>query len=165
MIRPATSHHGNKALALAATGFAGYTAIMAVLERRMRRSGGPGIIAFELAGSASHAERIMSRWGHDGQRAARWSLWLDFGYMLTYGTLSCLLVDRARRRHGHPRALSAVVVPAVVADAVEGVSLLKVLSGHDVPTHARRAQIAALIKFAVLAVSLAYVSAVRRVRR
>ena len=70
-------------LATAAVSFLGYTAGMLVLERRMRRSGGPGIIPFELAGSASRAEDIMTRWGSDGQRAARLSLWLDFGYMAT----------------------------------------------------------------------------------
>lgn len=57
-------------LAAAAMSFALYTTIMLVLERRMRRTGGPGIIPFELAGSASRAEDIMTRWGSDGQRAA-----------------------------------------------------------------------------------------------
>jgi hypothetical protein len=93
---------------------------MALLERRMRRSGGPRIIPFELAGNATRAQHIMARWGDDGQRAARWSLWLDFGYMLTYGTLTALLVDRVRRRRGHPFALPLAVVPAVVANAIEG---------------------------------------------
>jgi hypothetical protein len=45
---------------LAATGaFAGYTAIMTVLERRMRATEGPGIIPFERAGSGFRAEQIM----------------------------------------------------------------------------------------------------------
>jgi hypothetical protein len=86
---------------LAATGlFAGYTAVMTVLERRMRATGGPGIIPFELAGSGFRAEQIMAQWGHDGGRAARASIWLDFGYMTTYGALAALLAERARRRQG-----------------------------------------------------------------
>ena len=119
---------------LAATGaFAGYTAVMAVLESRMRATGGPGIIPFELAGSAFRAEQIMAQWGPDGERAARVSMWLDFGYMTTYGALATLLVERARRRRGHPRSLtSAVGAP-------------------------RRA--AALVKFAALAGALGYVVA------
>ena len=129
---------------------------MLVLERRMRRSGGPGIIAFELAGSASRAEDIMTRWGSSGQRAARLSLWLDFGYMATYGVLTALLVDRARRRRGHPAGLPAAVLVAVAGDAVEGVSLLRVLRGTRIGVHARRAQVAALIKFAVLVGALGY---------
>jgi hypothetical protein len=79
-----------------------YTLVMLLLERRMRATGGPGIIPFELAGSATRAEDIMTRWGSDGQRAARLSLWLDFGYMATYGTFTVLLVDGVRRRRRHP---------------------------------------------------------------
>ncbi len=145
-------------LAAATVAFVVYTTVMFVLERRMRRTGGPGIIPFELAGNASRAEDMMARWGSDGQRAARLSLWLDFGYMATYGTLTALLVDRARRRRGHPAALPAMVVVAVAADATEGVALLKVLNRARVTVYARRAQIAALIKFAVLAGALGYVA-------
>jgi hypothetical protein len=141
--------------------FVVYTMVMLLLERRMRATGGPGIIPFELAGSATRAEDIMTRWGSDGRRAARLSLWLDFGYMATYGTFTALLVDGVRRRRGHPGVLPATVIAAVVADAVEGVSLLKVLRRTQVAVDARRAQITALIKFAFLAGALGYVAANR----
>lgn len=147
---------GDNRLAAAVVSFLGYTAVMLVLERRMRRSGGPGIIAFELAGNASRAEDIMARWGGDGRRAARLSLWLDFGYMATYGVLTALLVDRARRRWDHPAGVAAAVLVAVAGDAAEGVSLLRVLRGTRIGVHARRAQVAALIKFAVLVAALGY---------
>lgn len=139
--------------------FVVYTAVMLIPDRSMRQTGGPGIIPFELAGNVSRAEDIMARWGDKGQRAARLSLWLDFGYMTSYGTLAALLVDRARRRRGHPAALPALVLPAVAGDAVEGIALLKVLSRTRVAANARRAQIAAYTKFAVLAVALGYVAA------
>jgi hypothetical protein len=138
-------------------GFAGYTGIMALLERRMRHSGGPGIIPFELAGNASRAEQIMRAWGHDGQRAARWSLRLDFGYMLTYGALLALSVDRLRRKLGHPAALPLLVAPAVAADAIEGIYLFRVLAGRDIAASAVGARIAAVTKFAILSVAMAYV--------
>jgi len=145
---------------LAATGaFAVYTAIMAVLERRMRGTGGPGIIAFELAGSGFRAEQIMTQWGRDGQRAARTSMWLDFGYMTTYGVLAALLIERARLRWGHPRALTSAAMVAVAGDAIEGVSLIKVLDRERVDVHARRARAAALAKFAALVGALGYVVA------
>ena len=147
---------GANKLALSALAFVVYTAVMLVFERRMRQSGGPGIIPFELAGSASRAENIMTRWGPDGRRAARLSLWLDFGYMATYGVLTALILDRARRRQGHPAAVPATAIIAVAGDAIEGVSLLKVLDGTAVAVHSRRAQIAALIKFAILIFSLGY---------
>ncbi|MEB4212095.1 hypothetical protein [Mycobacterium sp. 94-17] len=147
----------DKRLSTAAVSFLGYTTVMLMLERRMQRSGGPGIIPFELAGSVTRAEDIMTRWGSDGRRAARLSLWLDFGYMATYGGLTALLVDRARRRRGHPAIVPLLVIVAVAADATEGVSLLKVLGGTRIAVHARRAQIAALVKFVVLAGALGYV--------
>lgn len=143
-------------LSTAAAAFAAYTAVMLLLERRMRRTGGPGIIPFELAGTATRAETIMRRWGSEGRRAARLSLQLDFGYMLTYGAFTALLVDRARRRLRHPSFLPLVAVPMVAADAVEGISLLKVLAGHDTAVNARRTRSAATVKFAILAGALGY---------
>jgi hypothetical protein len=143
-------------LTWAATAFVGYTSVMLTLERQMHRSGGPGIIAFELAGNAERAQRIISAWGDDGRRAARRSLQLDFGYMATYGALTALLVDYARRRLGHPAGVWLGVVPAVAADAVEGVALLNVLAGNDIDANARRARRAAVAKFAVLVGALLY---------
>ena len=148
---------GAHRLGASALAFVVYAAVMLMLERRMQRTGGPGIIPFELAGNASRAEDIMARWGSDGQRAARLSLWLDFGYMATYGTMVALLLDRARRRRGHPAAVPAIAIAAVAGDAIEGVALLKVLNGTGVAVHARRARTAALFKFAVLGFSLGYV--------
>ncbi|MCZ8380322.1 hypothetical protein O6P37_15745 [Mycobacterium sp. CPCC 205372] len=143
----------------AAVGFVGYTALMMVLEREMRRTGGPGIIPFELARTPARAESIMSRWGPRGRRAARASLWLDFGYMATYGVLVSLHVDRARRIFGHPPVPVLMVMGAVAGDAVEGVSLLNVLSGNRIAVYTRRAHLAASIKFALLAAAGGYVAA------
>lgn len=141
----------------AATGiFTGYTAVMLLLEQRMRRSGGPGIIPFELASNETRADQIMKRWGPDGRRAARMSLWLDFGYMLTYGALTALLLERVSSVRGHRPVVTAVVIPAVAADAVEGISLLKVLNGTDIGVNARRARNAAMVKFATLGCVLGY---------
>jgi hypothetical protein len=139
--------------------FVGYAALMLALERRMLQTGGPGIIPFELAGNASRAEAIIARWGSAGQRTARLSLWLDFGYMATYGTFTAPLVDRTGRRRGHSAVVPSMVIVAVAGDAIEGISLLKVLDGTRVGVHARRAQIAALIKFTVLGGALGYVAA------
>ncbi|WP_141564340.1 hypothetical protein [Mycolicibacterium palauense] len=143
-------------IAAATVAYVGYGAVMLQLDRRMHAAGGPGIIPFELAGTAANAEDILNRWGADGQRAARQSIWLDFGYMATYGTLLGLLVDRRRRRRGHPAWLPALAAGAVAADAVEGVALLRVLDRRDIAVNARSAQIAASIKFAVIAAALGY---------
>ncbi|WP_273735976.1 hypothetical protein [Mycolicibacterium septicum] len=135
--------------------FLGYTGVMVRIDRRLK-SRGSGIVAFELAGTAERAEHIMASWGHEGRRDALASLRLDFGYMLTYGTVLALLVDRVRRRHDHPAALPWLAVPAVAADAVEGMALLKVLQRNNIDANARRARTAALIKFGILAVGLGY---------
>jgi hypothetical protein len=147
---------GRRELIWAATGFAAYTSVMLALERQMHRTGGPGIIAFELAGNATRAQQIMSAWGEDGRRAARRSLQLDFGYMATYGAFTALLVDQARRRLNHPAAVCLGVLPAVGADALEGIALLNVLGGNDIDGNARRARRAATVKFLVLAGGLLY---------
>ncbi len=141
-----------------------YATVMLVLERGMQKTGGPGIIGFELAGNAERAQEILTTWGEQGRRWARWSLWLDFGYMLTYGTLALMLVERARSRHGHPIALRLLPIGAVAGDAVEGVALLQVLDGARIDTNARVARSAALAKFALLAVGLVYtvIGGVRR---
>ena len=144
------------ALIAAVTAFIGYTFVMLALERQMRRAGGPGIIAFELAGNATRAQRIMGAWGDDGRRAARRSLQLDFGYMTTYGVFTALLMDYARRRLGHPAAVCLGVIPAVAGDALEGVALLNVMAGNNIEVNAGRARSAAIIKFIVLVGALLY---------
>ena len=143
-------------LTWAVTAFVGYTSVMLTLEREMKRCGGPGIIVFELAGSGQRAQQIMTAWGDGGRRAARRSLQLDFGYMATYGALTALLVNYARRRLGHPAAVCLGVVPAVVGDALEGVALLNVLAGNDIERNARRARGAAVVKFVLLVAALLY---------
>lgn len=54
------------------------------LERAMKRTGGPGIIAFELAGTPERSRKIMDTWGPEGQSAARLSLLLDYPLLITY---------------------------------------------------------------------------------
>ncbi|BBX06875.1 hypothetical protein [Mycolicibacterium aichiense] len=143
-------------IAAATVAYVGYSLAMLRLDRQMQATGGPGIIPFELAGTATKAEAIMAQWGEDGQRAARRSMWLDFGYMTSYGILLGLLVDRRRRRRGHPGWLPALAAGAVAGDAVEGVALLRVLDRRDVAVNARLAKIAASVKFAILAIALGY---------
>ena len=57
----------------------------------MRATGGPGIIGVRIGRQRFSCRQIMTQWGRDGERAARVSMWLDFGYMTTYGILLALL--------------------------------------------------------------------------
>jgi hypothetical protein len=112
----------NKSVIAAASVFAGYTAVMLVAERGMRRIGGPGIVAFELAGTEQRANQIMASWGDRGRRAARASPSLDFGYAASHGALTALLLDRIRQRHNDSRLIVVVAGAAALADAIEGLS-------------------------------------------
>jgi hypothetical protein len=133
-------------------------------EREMKASGGPGILAFELAGSPERAERMLGKWGARGQRAARTSLLLDFPFPATYALLHCLACTTAGERHserGRTRlaaaapALAWAQLAAALFDYLENCSLLLVLAGARgrVPAAARNA---ALSKFALLFAGWAY---------
>lgn len=119
---------------------AGLLVPLLALERRMRRTGGPGIIAFELAGTQERSRRIMDTWGAEGRAAARASLLLDFPFLAGYTGLNvtaCGAAGDALRRAGAPRlaraapAVAATQVAAGACDACENTALLGVLAGHD----------------------------------
>lgn len=136
---------------------------MAPAEEQMRESG-PGIVAFELAGSQDRADEILAEWDDDGQDAAREQLLIDFAFLLAYGAFLVLAVAAVRDllgRRGWPRpaAIGAVVVPfgaAVAAfDAAENACLLAVLDGAG-PAFPVLAAIFAAVKFALLAAAIVY---------
>ncbi len=137
------------------------------LERRMRRTGGPGIIPFEVAGTRERAGRIVEQWGAEGASAARASLLLDFPFLVAYSGVHanwCAMARDVLAEHDHARWAGwgdAVVASQIVAgacDAVENASLLGVLAG-DVDTLPRVARAFALAKFALLAVGWVYAAA------
>jgi len=78
-----------RTMELLAAGAAVQLAFFLRFERRMTRTGGPGIIAFELAGEDGSAA-ILQRWGESGRAAARSSLRLDFVFPATYAPLQAL---------------------------------------------------------------------------
>lgn len=140
-------------------------AVLAVLDNRMQRTGGPGIVSFELAGSRPRAQEILAQWGEPGRRAARLSLWLDFPYLVAYGAFLSLAVAATRdwaaaRRSGRLARLGGRLVAFPVAgaalDAVENVALLVVLGGGGSPAPAL-ATVCALAKFVLVTLALLYV--------
>ena len=139
--------------------------VLALLDLRMQDTGGPGIIAFELAGSNAQATEIMAEWGAAGQDAARLSLWLDFPYLVLYGaflTLAVLALRDAGRERGWDRyasyGLVVAFLPAVAAlcDVAEAVGLLLILDGRGGTRLPPLATAFALVKFAALAAVAAY---------
>jgi hypothetical protein len=140
-------------------------AVLVVLDSRMMDAGGPGIVGFEFAGSQDHAAEILADWGSDGIDAARASLWIDYAYILAYGTF-LLLATLATRDLAEARgwrrmaALGPAVMIFVAAgaafDAIEDLGLLLAVGRHGGDLAPRLAQVCASLKFGLLAATIVY---------
>jgi hypothetical protein len=130
----------------------------------MMRTGGPGIIPFELAGTAELSRRIMDKWGPDGRSAARASLLLDYPFLVSYSGLQLAVrsaaSDALHRRDakvlaGAGRIIGGLQLAAGASDAAENTALLGILSGRmgRLPALARAF---ARAKFALLTVGWLY---------
>lgn len=137
---------------------------MAPADSRMQDTGGPGIVPFELTGGQDRADEILAEWGEEGQDAARESLWIDFGFLLAYGTFLTLALaavrDLARERDWRRLAAIGTVVVyfgALVAafDAFENICLLLTLDGAG-SAFPFLATAFAACKFLLLAGAIAY---------
>lgn len=133
----------------------------------MKDTGGPGMVPFELTGGQDRADEIMGEWGEEGQDAARESLWIDFGFLIAYGTFLTLAAaatrDLARSRGWKRMARIGVAVTYFGAlgaafDALENTCLLLTLdgSGEMFPV---LATFFAACKFLLLAAAIAYLVA------
>jgi hypothetical protein len=140
--------------------------VMTYLDRKMMDAGGPSIIDFEFAGSKQQAAKIVAEWGAGGRDYARWSLWLDYGFMLSYGSFFALagIATRDFARQSGMRRLAAVGVVAPIAavaaagfDATENIFLLLTLGGHGGSFGPPIATVCASLKFALIAFAIAYV--------
>jgi hypothetical protein len=132
---------------------------MARWERRMRATGGPGIVGLQLARDASAARDILAGWGPDGRRAATEQTRADFVWMQTYGITGACLVELARRRtgptsgwHRQGRVVRWLPHAAVACDIVEGVGQLRSLRSWSSPEERTVAmtRAAATAKYALL---------------
>jgi hypothetical protein len=139
--------------------------VLAVFDGRMMDAGGPGIVGFEFAGSQDRATEILADWGDDGTDAAKASLWIDYAYILAYGTFLGLAAaatrDLARRRSWRRMAAFggaaiSFAVAGAAFDAIEDVGLLLAVNGNGGDLAPRLGQVCASLKFALLAVAIAY---------
>lgn len=137
---------------------------MSPAEERMKDAGGPGMVPFELTGDQDRADEILAEWGDEGQDAARESLWIDFGFLLAYGTFLTLALAAVRdiaRQRGWRRlaTIGGAIVSfgALVAafDAAENICLLLTLDGAGAALPLL-ATIFAACKFTLLTVAIAY---------
>ncbi len=140
---------------------------MSPADQRMQDTGGPGIVPFELTGGQDRADEILAEWGEEGQDAARESLWIDFGFLIAYGTFLTLAVAAVRdlaRDRGWQRlaTIGAVVVYfgalGAAFDAFENICLLLTIDGAG-SVFPVLATIFASCKFLLLAVAIVYLLA------
>lgn len=140
---------------------------MSPAEERMKDTGGPGMVPFELTGGQERADEILDEWGEKGQGAARESLWIDYAFLVAYGAFLVLAAaatrDLAAQRGWRRLAVvGRFVVPfgALVAafDALENTCLLLTLDGAGAAFPVL-ATIFASCKFILLAVAIVYLVA------
>jgi hypothetical protein len=154
---------------LIASGIATVALLLAMSpsDGRMKDAGGPGIVPFELTGGQHRADEIMRQWGSEGKDAARESLWIDFGFMLAYGTFLTLALAAVRDMAGKREWRRLATIGGVVFyfgalgagfDALENVCLLLTLgdAGGAFPL---LATIFASFKFAFIIAAIAYLIA------
>lgn len=162
---------------LIATGIATLILFLAMspAEQRMKDTGGPGMVTFEMTGGQDRAEEILAEWGEDGQDAARESLWIDFGFLLAYGAFLTLALAATRDLAGERGWSRLAAIGRVVVsfgafgagfDALENVCLLLTLDGAG-SAFPLLATVFASCKFLLLAVAISYLLAglTMRVRR
>jgi hypothetical protein len=139
--------------------------VLTVLDVRMMDAGGPGIVGFEVAGTQDRAAEILADWGTDGIDAAKASLWIDYAYIVAYGTFLVLAslatrdlaLERGwRRMAAWGLAVAPFAAAAAAFDAIEDVGLLLAVNQRGGALAPRLAQICASLKFALLAVTIAY---------
>ena len=126
---------------------------------------GVGVIEFEVARTAEKASEYYALLGDHGRDEARKQLYFDFPYLVLYGLFyaaACLVVaaraaerDMARvARWGMPFAVAGLL--AAACDAVENLSLLRVLDGHTDQPWPGIAFTFATAKFALIACAVLY---------
>ncbi len=142
-----------------------FNVVMYWIDPSMQSTHGPAIITFEFAGSKARAAQIMAEWGTTGRNAARLSLWIDYGYMISYGaffTLAGLATrDLARQRDWRRLATAGIVVPffataAALFDASENVALLLTLGGHGGSFAPVFATACSTVKFTLITIAIGY---------
>jgi hypothetical protein len=163
------NHGVTRRRGLIASGIATVILLLAMspAEDRMKDTGGPGMVPFELTGGQDRADEILAEWGEDGQDAARESLWIDFGFLVAYGaflTLALAAVRDLARKRGWRRlaAIGGVIVSfgalGAAFDAFENVCLLLTLGGAGA-AFPLLATIFATCKFVLLMIAIVYLLA------
>jgi hypothetical protein len=136
-----------------------------LIDRGLEATGGPSILGLEFAGNVQRVEEISGQWGSHELFLARLSLWIDFGFMVSYGaflTLAALAIrDFARERNLRQLAAAGTVVPFIAAaaplfDAAENITWLLLLGGQGGDLAAGFGTACASLKFLLVGLAILY---------
>lgn len=125
----------------------------------------PDIIQFELAGSVTRANSILTAWKLSEQMAwAAFSLGLDFLYLFAYSStiaLACVLIDREIEVRGGSSTPVGVWLAwgqglAALFDVGENIALLKLLFSTVEAPWPQGAWWCAILKFSLVGLGLLY---------
>jgi hypothetical protein len=142
-----------------------FNLVLAWIDSRLKNTGGPSILGLEFAGSLGRMEEIQAEWGSHGEYLARLSLWIDFGFMASYGAFFAVAGVAVRefaaeREMGRLAAIGvfapACAVGAALFDAAENTLWLLVLGGRLGEPAATFATVCAYLKFLLIAMAIAY---------
>jgi hypothetical protein len=128
---------------------------------------GVSIRDVELMRTSTKAAETVAQLGPGGVDAAQMSLYLDFGMLILYAlalSAACAVVAARAAERGRTglaaagRTIAWLAVVAAALDAVENIALLMVFDGHVDQPWPGIAFSFASVKFAVLAVVIAYLA-------
>lgn len=140
------------------------------LDQPLRGTASPlGIVSFELAGSATVAQKILEAWQHNLViERALLIQYVDYAYLLIYaifGSALALWATSRRQRLRWGRRAAAMVWAAAGCDCIENVALIVQLrAGLASAPYPEIAAAFASIKFGLLLVALGIVVISLRMR-
>lgn len=152
-----------------------FFALAIILMIAQQLSGGPlktgaapaGIVSFELAGSISNAEKILSSWDGLARTYAGLNLGLDFLFIVAYAGaigLGCSLLAASLGKRFKTFGTVGVSLAwaqllAAALDSTENYSLITLLFGSKENGWAVLARACAIPKFSIVVLGLAYLVA------
>ena len=127
--------------------------VLGVIDERIKESGGPGVVSFELEFTTDNARETLNEWGASGQDDARLSLWLDYLFLVAYAAFFSLAIRALVDALGWRRwsFLATFPIAAAVCDAIENAGLLMTIEQNGDQPWPLLAGIFATIKFLLLA--------------
>ena len=126
--------------------------VLGVIDERIKDSGGPGIVSFEVEFTSDNARETLAEWGEDGRSDAKLSLWIDYLFLIAYAAFFSLAVAAVcdALGWGRWRFLATFPLIAAICDAAENANLLLAIGQDGDQPFPFLAGVFAVIKFATL---------------